>query len=507
MLKVLQQYHGATGDPRVVELMLRYFRYQLAELPKTPLDRWSFWANRRGGDNLLVVQWLYDLTGERFLLELGELLHEQTFPYTDVFLNESPAPSPDLAHLYPYNTGNRYPFDRNLIRRLSVDQLQSFHCVNPAQGIKEPVAYYRQRPEERYLQAVKKALADLKKFHGQPQGMYGGDEPLHGNDPTQGIEFCSVVELMYSLETMLPITGDLEFADQLELIAYNALPPQSTEDFRERQYFQCANQVLVTRARRNFYQEDSHGSTDICFGLFTGYPCCTCNMHQGWPKLAQNLWYATPDHGLAALVYAPSEVSWVAGEGVPVRVVEETAYPFEETVRLRVEVERPVSFPLRLRVPGWASGVEARVNGEALKPAPGERLLTIGRQWKPGDEVTLNFAAAVRTSRWVENSVAVERGPLLYSLRIEEHWRAAGGTDRYGSYHEVHHGSPWNYGLLETAVRRPEEGFRLERREKMPDYPWSAAAPPLELRTRGKRIPEWQLYNHRPGPLPQSLPQ
>src|SRR6185369_16665616 len=143
---------------------------------------------------------------------LGELLHEQTFPYTDVFLNESPAPSPDLAHLYPYNTGNRYPFDRNLIRRLSVGQLQAFHCVNLAQGIKEPVVYSRQRPEERYLRPLKKALACLKKFHGQPLGMYGGDEPLHGNDPTQGIDFCSVVELMYSLETMLPITGDLEFA-------------------------------------------------------------------------------------------------------------------------------------------------------------------------------------------------------------------------------------------------------------------------------------------------------
>jgi hypothetical protein len=504
MLKVLQQYHGATGDPRVVDLMLRYFRYQLQELPRTPLDRWSFWANRRGGDNLLVVHWLYDLTGERFLLELGELLHEQTFPYTDVFLNDAPVPSPDLAHLYPYNTGNRYPFDRNLIRRLSVDQLQSFHCVNLAQGLKEPVVYHRQRPEERYLRAVKKALGDLKRFHGQPQGMYGGDEPLHGNEPTQGVEFCSVVELMFSLETMLPLTGDLDFADQLELIAYNALPAQSSEDFKERQYFQCANQVLVTRDRRNFYQEDSHGGTDLCFGVFTGYPCCTCNMHQGWPKLAQNLWYATPDRGLAALVYAPSEINWVAGEGVPVRIVGETAYPFEETVRLRIQPERPVSFPLRLRIPGWATGVEARVNGQPWTPAPGGRLLTIERPWKGGDEVSLTFGAGVRTSRWVENSVAVERGPLVYSLRIEEKWRAVEGKDRYGDYHEVEAGSPWNYGLLESAVRRPEEGFRLARREKMPDDPWTAAAPPLEIRTRGKRIPEWQLYNHQSGPLPQT---
>jgi uncharacterized protein len=364
MLKVLQQYYSATGDGRVIDLMRRYFRYQLQELNKTPLDHWSFWGNRRGGDNLMMVYWLYNLTGEQFLLDLGELIHRQTFPWTEVFLNRNPAPSPDLAHLYPYNTGNRFPFNQDLIARLSVDQLQSFHCVNLAQGIKAPIVYYQQSLEPRHIQAVKQAFADIRKHHGQPQGMYGADEPMHGLQPTQGVELCSVVEMMFSLETMLPIAGDLDFADHLEKIAYNALPAQIREDFSTRQYFQCANQVLATRARRNFYEEDYHGSTDLCFGLLTGYPCCTCNMHQGWPKLVQNLWYATADGGLAALVYGPSEVNWTVAGGMPVRILEETDYPFEETVRFRIQPEEPVAFPLRLRVPGWARSATARLNGE-----------------------------------------------------------------------------------------------------------------------------------------------
>jgi len=89
MLKVLKQYYDATDDPRVIDLMTNYFRYQLKALPDTPLDNWSFWGNRRGGDNLMLVYWLYNQTGEKFLLELAELIHEQTFPWTDVFLNES----------------------------------------------------------------------------------------------------------------------------------------------------------------------------------------------------------------------------------------------------------------------------------------------------------------------------------------------------------------------------------------------------------------------------------
>ena len=56
---------------------------------------------------------------------------------------------------------------------------------------------------------IKKGLADIRKYNGQPQGMFGGDEGLHGNNPTQGSELCSAVELMYSLEKMMEITGDL----------------------------------------------------------------------------------------------------------------------------------------------------------------------------------------------------------------------------------------------------------------------------------------------------------
>ncbi|HSH16441.1 MAG TPA: beta-L-arabinofuranosidase domain-containing protein, partial [Verrucomicrobiae bacterium] len=390
-----------------------------------------------------------------------------------MFLNQTPAPSGDLAHLYPENTGNRYPFNQDLIRRLSVDQLQSFHCVNLAQGIKQPIVYYQQDPDEKHVRAVQRALADIRRFHGQPQGMYGGDEPMHGPDPTQGIELCSVVEMMFSLETMVGITGDLGMADLLEWIAYNALPAQTTADYKHRQYLQCANQVLVTRARRNFYEEDWHGGTDLCFGLLTGYPCCTCNMHQGWPKFVQNLWRATADGGLAALAYGPSAVAWRVGDGdgdddgVHVRIEEETRYPFEETIRFRVEPEKAVTFPLHLRVPGWARGVEVTINGakaEAPTPTPtgtSNRLLVVKREWKPGDVVDVAFGAAVSTSRWHENSVAVERGPLVYALRIEEDWRWVKNGDKYGDYFEVHPKSPWNFGLVAEAVNRPEERIRM----------------------------------------------
>ncbi len=506
MLKVLQQYFEVSSDERVIDLMLNYFRYQLEELPLTPLDHWSFWANRRGGDNLMLVYWLYNQTGEAFLLDLADLIHEQTFPWTTIFLNDDCYEGGSLDHLYPYNTDNKYPFDQELIERLCLKQLQSFHCVNLAQGIKEPIIRFQQDKDPLHLDGVKKAFSDLRTFHGQPQGMYGGDEPMHGNDPTQGIELCSVVELMYSLEKMLAITGDPDLMDHLEKIAYNALPAQITSDFSSRQYFQQANQVMLTRHRHNFYEEDHHGHTDLCFGLLTGYPCCTCNMHQGWPKLVSHLWYASSDGGVASIMYAPCELSHQLAQGEELSIREETNYPFEDRIRFHISTSSPVQFPLHLRIPGWCSQPGISINGETIDFEMGKGMVVLDRTWKEGDLVQLVLPMEVKLSRWVENSVSVARGPLVYVLGIEGLLCEVENGDRWGNFSELRPAGAWNYGLLESAVNQPESGFDFVKMNRGDTYPWTMEATPLTLQTRGKIIPDWILHREMAGPLPHSLP-
>jgi len=265
MLKVFQQYYTATQDKRIIEALTKYFRYQLKTLPQYELGHWTFWGSQRGGDNLAIVYWLYNITKDKFLLDLAEIIHKQTFNWTEIYSGD-------------------------VIRRLN--PLPELHCVNVAQGLKEPIIYYQQHQEQKYLDAVKKGLSALKDTHGFVNGMYGGDETLHGNDPTQGSELCSAVEMMFCFESILPITGDVYYADYLEKIAYNVLPTQISDNFMRKQYFQQVNQVQCTDEERNFF-DDKNGR--IVFGTTTGYPCCITNMHQGWPKFVQNLWYATAD--------------------------------------------------------------------------------------------------------------------------------------------------------------------------------------------------------------------
>ncbi len=487
VLKILQQYHSATGDQRVVDFMTKYFRYQLKTLPELPLGKWTFWAEYRACDNMQAVYWLYNITGDAFLLELGDLLHRQSYNFTDMFLNRD-----DLS------------------------RLNTIHCVNLAQGIKEPVIYYQQRPEKMYLDAVKKAFADIRKYHGQPQGMYSADEGLHGKNPTQGSELCSAVELMFSLEKMMEITGDLAFADHLEKVTFNALPTQISDDFMTKQYFQQANQVMITRHRHNFFEDNTHGGTDIAFGLLTGYPCCASNMHQGWPKFTQNLWYATPDNGLAALAYSPSEVTAKVSDGRVVRISEDTCYPMDDKISFTIQIQdgksTEVTFPLHLRVPGWCREASVKVNGVEESSAKGDTVAIVRRAWKNGDRVELYLPMEISISRWHENSVAVERGPLVYGLQMAEQWKKKefpkDETTRYGKfYFEVTSPTKWNYAIVAFDLKKANERFEVtvDSRKQKSIYPWNLENAPIKIKVKARQIPTWQLYSEMSGPLPYSV--
>ena len=478
MLKVMQQYYMATQDKRVIPFLTNYFHYQLKTLPEKHLDHWTFWARYRAGDNLNVVYWLYNITGEAFLLQLADLMHLQTFDFTNSFLNT------DLLS----TTG-------------------SVHGVNLAQGMKEPIIYYQQHPEEKYSQAIETGFQDLRKFNGMVHGLYGGDEALHGNNPTQGSELCTAVEMMFTLENTIRITGATPYADHLERIAFNALPTQIAEDGINRQYFQQANQVMVTRHVRNF--DTDHAGTDLCYGLMTGYPCCTSNMHQGWPKFTQNLWYATPDSGLAALIYSPSEVKAYVDNGKEVTFKEETNYPFDETIRFTLHTKdkrQPIKFPFSLRIPAWCKKATIIINGRVWKEVDSSQVVRIDREWKSGDIVDLKLPMHVFNNKWYENSVSVERGPLAYALKIGEKENLVTNLPdsiEFGtSYMELRPTTPWNYGLIDAPANKTADQYKVTIPSNLNAYPWNASNAPIIITAKAKRIPTWALYNDMTGQLP-----
>lgn len=484
-LKILKQYYMATRDSRVVPFLDRYFRYQLKMLPQYHLDNWTFWGAQRGGDNLEVVLWLYNLTGEKYLLELGELIHSQSTRWSEYFL------------------------DGEILRTPN-----TLHCVNLGQGFKEPVIYYQQKKDPMLLEAMRRGEKVIHDYLGLPTGLWAGDELINYADPSRGSELCTAVEMMFSLEEMLRITGDPHWADYLERVAYNALPAQVTDDFTARQYFQQVNQIECTRnTMRNF--STPHDDTDQVFGILNGYPCCTCNMHQGWPKFTQNLWYATDDGGLAALVFAPSNVEAVVADGVKVNVKEETFYPFDEEVRLTVSFpDRKVKgafFPVKFRIPSWCSEPVVKVNGSPvdLTMAAGE-IVSLRRNWTKGDVVTIELPMKVSCGEWYDRAAVIERGPLVYALKMQENWTRKEFKPeervRYGEwYYEVTSPSKWNYCLSRRDVSAgdPDGVFKVERTGADRNlYPWNVANAPLVIRCRAREMLDWTAYRGSAGQIP-----
>lgn len=470
MLKVLHQYYTATNDDRVIKLMTNYFRYQLKTLPEKKLGFITFWGEQRGGDNLAIVYWLYNITKESFLLDLAEIIHKQTFNWAEIYSG-------------------------NVIRQLN--PLPDLHCVNVAQGLKEPVIYYQQHPEQKYPDAVKSGLLALQDCHGFVNGMYGADENLHGNDPNQGSELCSAVEMMYSFESILPITGDVYFADYLEKIAYNVLPTQITDDFMRKQYFQQPNQVLITDVERNFFNDKN---ARICFGTTSGYPCCLANMHQGWPKLVQNLWYATADNGIAALVYGPSEVTAKVANGEEVTITETTDYPFREKIQFSIQTKKNIRFPFHLRIPLWCKNAAISIKGKTVTANAVNNIVVLDREWSSGDVVEMNLSMDFRYSHWFENSLGIERGPLVYALKIEEEWHEKSEKGYDDTFWEVLPKSPWNYSIQKSEVDK--NLLKIEVKEKLADYPWNLENAPISVKIKANRLPIWILERNSAGKLP-----
>jgi hypothetical protein len=454
-LNALQSYYEFTGDTRVLELMQEYFKWELA-LPEADFLP-PFWQQQRAGDNMASVYWLYNRTGQEYLLQLAAKIQRKMANWTET--------------------------------------VASWHNVNIAQCFRAPAIFYQQARDPYYLQATERNYTMVWGTYGQvPGGMFGGDENCRRGyyGPRQGIETCASVEFMLSCEMLLKITGDLTWADRCEDVAFNTFPPAVTADYKALHYLVSPNVCQLDSQNKSPGIENR--GTMLSYDPHS-YRCCQHNVAHGWPYFAEHLWMATPDNGLAALFYAASEVTAQVAGGQSVSIKSETLYPFREAVRLTVDTPQPVPFPLYLRVPGWCAAPELRINGRKTANLAGpQTFLVIDREWKKGDTVELTLPMKLWLRCWQRNgsTLSVERGPLTYSLKIGEKYVRYGGTETWPAL-EVFPTTAWNYGLVIDSTRSLDEQFKIRTREWPEDnQPFEARAVPLEITARARKIPNWQ---------------
>jgi len=476
MLFVLQSYYEYSGDQRVIPFLSRYFGYEL-DLPAGNLLPGS-WQKLRGGDNLESVYWLYNRTGEKFLLDLGRKLFERTSDWT------SPILTPE----------------REKTERTS----SFFHGVNISMGFRQPGVYFQQSKDRKYLDAVERNYKQIMdEFGQQPGGMFGADENIRpgATDPRQGAETCSIVEFMYSNESILKITGEPRYAERCEEIAFNSLPAAVMPDLKGLHYLTAPNLISCDSSAEHDFQ---NGGTLVSYDPWS-YRCCQHNFAFGWPYFSEHQWMATQDEGLAAVLFGPSQVKAKVGPGEEVRIAEDTAYPFGDFIDFTIWTSKPVDFPLYLRIPEWCAKAKIFLNGDDMKAAaPASSYVGLKRTWKNGDRVRLELPQKIEVKTWpkIGGSVSVRRGPLWYSLKIGEQVKRYGGTDAWPAY-EILPTTPWNYGLAVNPAD-PDASISLVRQTTPAYQPFTADAAPIILKARAKRVPDWKEERRMVGKVPPS---
>ena len=471
MLWCLQSYYEYSNDPRVIDLMTAYFKWQLT----VPDDQFlkDYWENSRGGDNIYSVYWLYNRTGEPFLLELAEKIHRNTADWT--------RPS----------------------------SLPNWHNVNIAQCFREPATYYMLTGDSAMLKASYNVHRLIRRTFGQvPGGMFGADENARMGfiDPRQGVETCGLVEQMASDEIMLCLTGDPMWAEHCEEVAFNSYPAAVMPDFKALRYITCPNHT-VSDSKNHHPGIDNNGPF-LAMNPFSSR-CCQHNHAQGWPYFSEHQVLATPDNGIATAIYAACKATVKVGEGKEITLHEETNYPFEESIAFTVSTAGKVSFPFYLRIPSWTKGAQVRVNGKSVATTPvAGKYLRIEREWADGDRVELQLPMSLSMRTWQvnKNSVSVDYGPLTLSLKIGEKYeqkdsRAAaiwdskwqkGADPEKWSTTEIYPTTPWNYALV-LGKTDPLKDFKVIRKEWPADnFPFTIGSVPLEVKAFGRLVPEWK---------------
>jgi len=473
MLFALRTYYEATSDQLILDCMTRYFRYQL-NIPEDQLFTGVKWQRLRAGDNLESIYWLYNHTGEQWLLELAQRIHRRAADWTNG-VTDDPRWKEEMPIDYP---------------------VPSDHGVNITMGYREPAVYYQQARDEKYLDATERIYSLIMGDFGQiPGGMFGADERIRSGktDPHQAAETCSVVEFMYSHESLLRVTGDPSYAGRCENIAFNTLPCTMTPDCKAIHYLTAPNQPQCDAGDKPCFRNNEKM---LSYSPGTEYHCCQHNHSQGWPYFAEHLWLATQGNGLAAIFYAPCSVEATVGDGVKVNIAEGTDYPFGETVDFAIRTPEPVQFPWVLRIPYWCQEARVTVNGQLqdITPTPASYLV-IERIWNDGDRVRLDLPMQITLTVWEKNknAVSVNRGPLTYSLKIGERWVKSGDSEQWPEW-EVLPTTPWNYGLI-VDRQDPSASFEVIEKGAVPDQPFTLENAPVELRAYARRIPNWTMVD------------
>jgi DUF1680 family protein len=116
------------------------------------------------------------------------------------------------------------------------------------------------------------------------------------------------------------------------------------------------------------------------------------------------------------------------------------------------------------------------------KMAKGGSIVVVNREWNNNDNVELQVPMSIERSRWRENSMAVERGPLVYALKIEGKSNKIDNDTVFGAYNEIVPTTAWNYGLVSVKSSELPNQHKIVQKTTLTSYPGTLTEAPIEIK-------------------------
>jgi DUF1680 family protein len=475
-LSSLARFYRCTGEPAVREKAVRLFK-GWAELVGADGDcRMGHYTFEKLVCGLVDLQAYGGIEGAAPLLERVTAWAERTLSRENKPASREIDPSGQSHEWYTLGenfyrayqlTGNAryrafgdlwlYPaFWDPFASSASPPEAYGFHAYSHVNSFSSAAMAYAVTGEARYLKIIRHAYDWLQATQCYVTGGYGPSETLVAGTGGLGrvlavrsdtFETCCGSWAAFKLARyLISFTGEARYGDWVERMFYNGIGAA----------------LPVTPEGKTFYYSDYRTGGGMKVYYKSLWPCCAGTYFQCVADYPNQIYYRDAA-SLHVNLFVSSEVSWNRAGG-RVKLVQETGYPETETSLLTLELEKPVRFPLKFRVPAWSRGVTAKVNGQdfPVEARPGT-WASLERVWRSGDKVELHIPLHFQlqaVDRQHPDRVAAVRGPV--TMIMEGEWQEIRFTlpksDEEFEKMLVPEGTPGGF-----QVRKPGGGFNRSK--------------------------------------------
>lgn len=316
-------------------------------------------------------------------------------------------------------------------------------------------------------------------------------------------ETCASIGLIFFAQRMLRISPDARYADVMERALYNNVLGSMAQDGKH--YFYV--NPLEVWPKACSCNPDKHHVKSERQGWF-GCACCPPNVARLLTSLNQYI-YTTHGDTLYTNLYIGSELTTKLG-GTDVAIQQESNYPWEGTVSMKINPAVEAEFGIALRIPSWSQGMEIRVNGEVMNTAENieQGYLVIRRLWRAGDVIEVHDPMEAHriyahpNLRADAQKVTIQRGPLVYCLESIDNGEPLSsislkeGSELTAAFDET---------LLGGAVVVEAEGLRVDK-EGWSGGLYSRVKAPVQT-VKVKAVPYYLWGNRGSGEMKVWIPE